>query len=65
MQKSQQFMLLIMIVVLVIAFFTFILTYSLLPPKEQKVPHRSRIVIHQPDTDGRKIFIAKQISYIS
>ncbi|NLJ55941.1 MAG: hypothetical protein GX334_02700 [Firmicutes bacterium] len=45
MQKSQQLVFLIMIVILAVAFFTFVLTYSLLPPKEQ-VPRRSRVVIH-------------------
>ncbi len=45
MQKSQQLVFLIMIIILAVAFFTFILTYSLLPPKEQ-VPRRSRVVIH-------------------
>lgn len=45
MQKSQRLVFLIMIIILAVAFFTFVLTYSLLPPQEQ-VPRRSRVVMH-------------------
>jgi hypothetical protein len=46
MLKSQHFIILVMIIILVVTLFTFILTHSLLPPKEQ-IPHRSRVVILQ------------------
>lgn len=44
MLKGHHFILLVMLIILTVTLLTFILTYSLLPPKEQ-IPHRSRVVI--------------------
>lgn len=57
MLKSQHFILLVMLIILVVALFTFILTYSLLPPKEQ-VPHRSRAVMAGFGTNCRQGFVS-------
>ncbi|NMB35561.1 MAG: hypothetical protein GX989_04660 [Firmicutes bacterium] len=61
MLKSQHFILLVMLIIIVVTIFTFILTYSLLPPKEQ-IPHRSRAVMTGPGIDCRPGFVSSFLS---